>query len=217
MTQAAPGTANVRLYTDTTQPPERVFLDANVVLDIYEHNLATSDRTSRRRKHPDLANLLDRLRTAKCAVLVTPHVLEEVFHILSQRLLRPLLAKAGCADEKELRGKEPAKQAAARHDAVTAFRQAAMAAARKGAVIVLPTGNVDGKQVHDKFVALLETCPQIGGKDAIHVVTGALLECTHFITRDSDFFHVRTITVYAPRLPKSASAPAAPAQAAPSH
>lgn len=213
MTQPAPGTsATVRLYTDTSPPPPRVFLDANVVLDIYEHDQATAEgRSSRRQRHPELASFLDRLQAAKCSILVTPHVLEEVFHVVALRILRPLLDRSGCADEKALRSREPAEQATARQAAVKAFRAAVLATVRKGASIVLPGGAVDGKEVYERFTSLLRACPQIGGKDAVHIITGALLGCTHFVTRDSDFSYVGTITVYALRHPRQATrAPSAP-------
>src|SRR5579863_1652457 len=109
----APSPANVRLYSDKTSAlPTRVLLDANVVLDLYEHHLATNVAANGRRqggprRHADLAEFLDRLNRGASLVIVTPIVLEEVFHVLLTRVLKPVLERFRCDGEKELRKDHP--------------------------------------------------------------------------------------------------------------
>ena len=60
-----------------------------------------------------------------------------------------------------------------------------------------------GADVHAAFVALLSTCHQLDGKDALHIVYAALLGCDSFVSRDDDLHYVAKLTVYSPRIPKA--------------
>ena len=106
MTQPAPAPpVNVRLYSDTSaQPPQSVCLDANIVLDLYEHELAMI-KAPRMRAQPDLVGCLMRLRGAACKLFVNLQVLEEVFHVLKRWLLDGMLGKYGCTDKKAFAAK----------------------------------------------------------------------------------------------------------------
>jgi hypothetical protein len=204
MTQPlAEGPTNVRTYKDGAPFPPRLCLDANVILDLHEHHLASSGLLPRHRGHPDLAACLDRMQKAGCTILVTPLALEEVFHILAGRLLVDAYKKCHCcAKEKELLQNHPPEQAAVRRKAILGLREAVLAAARKGAKIALPTKDVDGVQAHQTFTALLQNCMGIGGKDALHIVFGGLLESTAFLSRDAGFCSIPAITVFAKHMPR---------------
>jgi predicted nucleic acid-binding protein len=58
-----------------------------------------------------------------------------------------------------------------------------------------------GQAAYEAFVAMLDKCHALGGKDAMHVVTAAACGCTAFISRDSDFTEVQDLIVYRHFLP----------------
>src|SRR5690606_13692886 len=87
--------ANVVLYSDiSAKCPTYFFLDANVVLDLFEHEQAMKmpkpEDKRRGKKHPNLFGWLSRMRASKTQLIVTPDDLEEVFHVLCSKLLRKL-------------------------------------------------------------------------------------------------------------------------------
>ncbi len=88
MTPAPATAAKLRAFADdfTDQPcPGRLFLDTNVVLAIQQHEMAmapppNAPRPYGRMNQP-LADFLRRARRTGAELIVTPAVVEEVFHV----------------------------------------------------------------------------------------------------------------------------------------
>jgi len=217
---SAAASSGVRLFTDRTSPfPPMVCLDANAVFDIWEHELAMSGRP-KKRKHSDLVTCLSRMRAARTQLFVTPHVVEEFFHVTTQSIMRPLYDKHSVRNEKALRKMDPAGHGKGRAEGLKALEEALGALGKHGVIMLLPVGEEPpspaslGKEALDAFKAFLYACADLGGKDAIHLSVAGLLDCTAFISRDGDFHCVRDVVVYSDRLPSAAALPvAAPAPA----
>lgn len=205
--------ATVVAYRDTAAPnPALVLIDACVVIDLVNHEQSMitprPGQPRRGRRHSDLVTWLSRQRAAKTRLIVTPAVLEEVFHVLSRDILEGLGKRLRCstcvgANEKQLRQHHPAEFTKARRDCVVALRGAVMAARKHGAQVWIGDGSAEqsavGTKILDAFIALVDGCIHVGGKDALHIVTAALVECRAFASRDEGFQHVPGISVYCER------------------
>lgn len=210
-TAALSGAQLVRFADTATAPPSLLFLDANIVLDIFEHEAANRGNKTisgaSARKSPALISCLPRLVAKKSKLFVTPAVLEEVFHVLWLRVLSGAKAKwacSGCAPrntpDKEVRRHHPSDFATARAATIRIFT-GAWADVRKHSVRIWLPGDepgVIGQKVLDAFLATLTRHDGVGGKDALHIATARLFECETFVSRDEGFQEVSGITVYCP-------------------
>lgn len=191
-----------------TKAPRVLLLDANAIIDLGEHELASkvvksgSSAKSRYKKHSALVTCLSRLCAKKMKVFVTLAVLEEVFHVYSSRMLQPVIDQYQCKKEKDLRNQFPDAHKGARKQGIALLVNAVIAAKKHRAQVIL-SSDLDtetklGELVYKAFVAMLSDCEYLGGKDALHVVMAAQFGCNAFATRDEDFLHLPDAILYCP-------------------
>lgn len=202
--------AKVVKFTDVVSTaPATLMLDANAVIDLFEHEVANSGRADppiTSRKHSELAGCLNRLVSKKTKLFVTPAVLEEVFHVISNKIVAQLKEKLRCSScsdpkkrEKDFREHHPAEFAKARAATVRLFNRALAAAQKHGVRVWLPDGTAvppDGANVVKAFAALLDRFDALQGKDALHIATAAMAACNSIATRDAGFRQVDSLTVF---------------------
>ncbi len=204
---AEPEQAELRsfIYDFTGKPPPgRLFIDTNVVIALQLHEMAMgppplSTGKPYGRKSPGLVDFLRRARIAGAELLITPAVVEEVFHVACRKLLTPKQEHHGCSDSKELRRKHPDEFTAAVKNALKSTQAALKSIGKHSIMIEMPIcddARRVGRKIIDAFTGLVENVPQIGGKDALHIVTASLLNCTGYISNDGDFRFVAGRIVY---------------------
>ncbi len=209
---AVPAGATVVKLDDTkTAPATIVFVDANGVIDIFEHELAVNPPkgggTWNAQRHSKLVTFLSRSISKKAKIILTPAVLEEVFHVFWRKAYANVgSACSACsaprAREKVVRQHHAAEFSKARAASLR-YLEASIAAAKKHGVAVWLGDTKDppkdaGTKALAAFVALLDRHDEVGGKDALHIVSASLLDCTAFVSRDEGFQKVQGITVYCP-------------------
>jgi predicted nucleic acid-binding protein len=202
--------SRVHSYTDVFGPkneiPDRIFLDANVVIDIFENAVAlqtaTNDRVRGRRRHPELMAFLARARSGQAKLLVTVGVLEEVYHVYTRIIIDGIkVAGDKPANEKKFRDLYPKEYAQAKSQALM-FTNKALNEVCKYARVVAPSGWLGDKEIAlgekqcECFLELLQLCHEIGGKDALHVVQARMMNCNAFVSRDGDFKCIPGIVLF---------------------
>lgn len=204
--------AEVRGFSDSltasqTSAPARLFLDSNIIINLQRHEMAVGPHAAKiadklKRRNPALIDFLRRAKIAGAELFITPAVVEEVYHYTWVKSSRPLLKQHSCSDDKELRRKHGADYMAAKRRAVLSTLEALTSARKHGIVLQMPIGEERdspktlARKLVDAFTKLLHDVPQLGGKDALHVVTAALLECVWFVSDDGDFRFVPDKIVY---------------------
>jgi hypothetical protein len=203
------GATIVHFSDIVVSPPSVILLDANAVLDLFAHEAAMGGKSEPAfpaKKHSALVGCLNRLVSKGTKVVTTPAVLEEVFHVLWLRVLKGYKAKWTCSQcatarsDKDVRRHHPSDFATARAATLAIFLRAVAAAKKHGAKISLSAGDSSGagQKVFDAFVITLKKHDAVGGKDALHVATAALLECGAIVTRDEGFRDIPQLTIYCP-------------------
>lgn len=182
-------------------PAKKLFLDTNAVLAVTDHELANTGKNGA--KNPGLMALLNAARQHQSALITTPLVLEEIFHVVNRRMMVHACNQRGRANEKQLRVDYPADHANARNLALVYLTQTVKSLGKQSVVVEAPvppgqTVKVWCKEMLKAFQAQLSACAALGPMDAMHIVWGTLLECDAFVSTDSDIRSVPNLKVYVP-------------------
>lgn len=187
--------------------PNRIFLDTNTIISLHQHEMAVGPKPPNLsgtygRRRPALIDFLRRAKIAGRELVISPAVVEEVFYYCWRKVLKPELNNYGCGDEKELRRKHPDNFAAAKTNATKATQAALTSAGKHGIVLLAPlVTNVSdpralGRKIVDSFILIMQSVPQIGGRDAMHIIAAEMLDCKAFASNDGDFRFVSGTIVY---------------------
>lgn len=194
------------IFGPKNEVPDRIFLDANVVIDIHENAVALqtarSERVRGKRRHPELMAFLARARSGKAKFLVTVAVLEEVYHVFTRLIIDGIIVAGDKpTNEKKFRDAYPNEYARAKSQALRVTNHA-LNEVCKYASVVAPSSWLGDKEIAlgekqcECFLELLQFCHEIGGKDALHVVQARMMNCNAFVTRDNDFKCVPGIILF---------------------
>jgi predicted nucleic acid-binding protein len=199
--------ADLRAFVDDfTQKscPSRLFLDTNVVIAIHHHEMAMAPPAKVTlpygRKNSVLIDFLRRARIAGSELVVTPVVVEELFHICYMKAIKNM--ERNCSGPKELRRDYPADFSTARTNAHKATLAALTSVSKHSVLLQMPIGASGdtprklGRKIVDAFMSLVAKAHQLDGKDAMHMVMAKLLGCEAFVSNDGDFRFVSGEIVY---------------------
>lgn len=199
--------AELRAFADDfTQKacPSRLFLDTNIVFALHNHEMAMAPPPKAKLPYGvlnrALVDFLRRARYAGAELIVTPSVVEELFHVCYMRAVKK--TERPCTTTKQLRREYPADFATARTTACKATLAALTSIGKHSVLFQVPVGTVGdsarklGRQIVEAFMTTVAKTHQLDGKDAMHMVTAKLLECEAFVSNDGDFRFVAGEVVY---------------------
>lgn len=169
----------------------RVYVDTNVVLDFWDHKRAKGNPGATHLRCNDVEQFFTTSRSAQVQLVLSPLVVEEVFHCLRRAHLEELAERYHCGNEKLLRRDFPEAYATGVQNARHEVRKVLSYARQHGAVSLFPvrsgTERRWGSVVEKMFLHTIETCEGLNAMDALHLVFSVLLRCTHFASSDGGF------------------------------
>lgn len=172
----------------------RVYVDSNVVIDLWDHKRAKEIPSAPHLRADDVEQFFAVSQSAGVQLVLSPLLVQEVYHYLWRARLEPLRDSYKCKNEKKLRSDYPAAYTAgvkaARHEANKAISHAR----NYGAVLRFPAlGGTEhrwGSVAEAMFFTAIEKCDGLNAMDSLHLAFAVLLRCTHFASSDRDFVGV---------------------------